>query len=158
MQPSQTAVIFRQSTPELAPNCSHCTLSVGDSVVVQVWAKLHANHTKIRVTEGSAYRFVVPAGQIWTDWFIRANANGYQLGPLPFIQELFRSSKPLPDKNWFLLTGALDRPDRSPFPIGGHPVERKMTSDGELVLFANDAKSFYWNNFGRIQVIITRVL
>jgi hypothetical protein len=139
---------------------------VGDSAVVEIWARPRANHTKIFVKKGSKYSFVVPPGQIWTDWFIGTDANGYPHGPLPFIQEAFRSTKPFPDKNWFLLTGAIDRPEHAPFPIGGNPVgtpvgtpvERKMTSNGELILFANDAKSFYWNNFGRIQVIITRVL
>jgi hypothetical protein len=163
---SEAIVIFRQSTPEISPIGQTVTLSLGDSAVVEVWAKSPANHTNIRVQKGSKIRFVVPPGQIWNDWFVGTDANGYHRGPLPFIQEAFRSAKFLPDSNWFLLAGAIDRPENAPFPIGGNPagtpvgtpVEREMPSSGELILFANDAKSFYWNNFGRIQVIVTRVL
>jgi hypothetical protein len=162
MKQSETVVKFRRSAPELSTNSKNVELSVGDSAVVEIWARLRANHTKIVVKEGSKYSFAVPPGQIWTDWFIGTDANGYPRGPLPFIQEAFRSKKPLPGKNWFLLIGAIDRPERAPFCIGGNPAGtaavRQIKSNGELILFANDAKSFYWNNFGRIQVIITRVL
>jgi hypothetical protein len=162
---AKAIIIFRQSTPEIPTKAQTVVLSLGDSVVVEVWAKSPANHTNIQVQKGSKYRFVVPPGQIWTDWFVGTDANGYSHGPLPFIQEAFRSRKLLPDSNWFVLTGAIDRPENAPFAIGGNPagtpigtpVQREMTSSGELILFANDAKSFYWNNFGRIQVIVTRV-
>jgi hypothetical protein len=157
MKQSGTAVLFRRSAPELSSNAKNVALSVGDSAVVEIWARRRANHTQIVVKEGSQYSFVIPSGQIWTDWFIRTDANGYPHGPLPIIQEAFRSTKPLPDDNWFLLAGAINRPDHTPFPIGGNPVEKRMPSNGELILFANDAKLFYWNNFGRIQVIITRL-
>jgi hypothetical protein len=158
MKESEAIVTFRRSTPEIAINSKNIELSVGDSAVVEIWARPRANHTGILVKKGSKYSFVVPPGQIWTDWFVRTNAEGYPHGPLSFIQEAFRSTKPLPNKNWFLLIGAIDRPERAPFSIGGTRVVRRMTCSGELVLFANDAKAFYWNNFGRIQVIITRVL
>lgn len=162
MKQSETIVTFRRSAPEISTNSKTVDLSVGDSAVVEIWAKSPANHTNIVVKEGSKYRFVVPPGQIWTDWFIGTDANGYSRGPLPFIQEAFRSTKPLPNKNWFLLAGAIDRPEHAPFAIGGNPegtpAEMEMKSSGELIFFANDAKSFSWNNFGRIQVIVTRVL
>jgi hypothetical protein len=158
MKESEAIVTFRRSAPEIATNSKNIDLSVGDSAVVEIWARLRANHTRIFVKKGSKYSFVVPPGQIWTDWFVRTDARGYPHGPLPLIQEAFRSTKPLPNENWFLLIGAIDRPERAPFCIGGTPVVRQMKSSGELVLLANDAKAFYWNNFGRLQVIITRVL
>jgi hypothetical protein len=159
----ETIVTFRRAAPEISTYSKTVDLSVGDSAVVEIWAKLRGNHTKIAVKEGSKYSFVVPANQIWTDWFIGTDANGYSHGPLPFVQEAFSSTKPFPNKNWFLLIGAIDRPECAPFYIGGGipvgtPVVKQMKSSGELILFANDAKSFYWNNFGRIQVIVTRVL
>jgi hypothetical protein len=166
VQQSETIVTFRRSAAQLSTSSKAVDLSVGDSAIVEVWARLRANHTKIRVKRGSKYRFVVPPGQIWTDWFIPTDANGYARGPIPFIQEAFASTKVLPHKNWFLLTGAVGCPEHQPFPIGanpvgmpvGTPVEKEMRSSGELILFANDARSFYWNNFGRIQVIVTRAL
>jgi hypothetical protein len=137
MKQSETVVIFRRSAPELSTNSKNVEFSVGDSAVVEIWARLRANHTKIVVKEESKYSFVVPPSQIWTDWFIGTDANGYPHGPLPFIQESFRSTKPLPDKNWFLLIGAIDRPERAPFCIGGNPpgtaVVRQMKSNGELI-------------------------
>jgi hypothetical protein len=158
MSQSEAIVIFRRSAPEVMTDRATVYLSVGDSAVVEVWAKSQANHTKIAVKQGSKYRFVVPSGQVWTDWFIRSDANGYPHGPLPFLQEAFQATKPLPDKNWFLLVGAIDRPENATFAIGGKPIEVLMNSSGGLILFANDSKWFYWNNFGRIQVIVTRVL
>jgi hypothetical protein len=109
------------------------------------------------VTEGTSYRFLVPEGQTWTDWFISCGANGKPHSALSFIQERFRLTKPLPDENWFALVGAVDRPQHKPFLIGTGAFACPMPATGELILFANDARCFYWNNFGRIQVIVTRI-
>jgi hypothetical protein len=73
------------------------------------------------------------------------------------VQELFRGCKPLPSKNWFALAGAIDNPINFPFVIGEGEKTVPMPATGELVLFANDANGFYWNNFGSLLVAITRL-
>jgi hypothetical protein len=157
MEASETTILFRKSAPHAVTSTELVKLSVGDSAVVQVWARPHVNHTRIAVMEGTGYHFLVPGGQTWTDWFIRCGANGYPHSALSFIQERFQSTKPLPDKNWFALVGAVDSPQRKPFLIGTGTLVCPMPATGELILFANDARCFYWNNFGRIQVIVTRI-
>jgi hypothetical protein len=57
--------------------------------------------------------------------------------------------------HWYELTGAVGNPFRQTFAIGkGKTVTIK--SDGELFLFANDAKDRYKNNYGSLRVRITR--
>ena len=102
VQQSETIVTFRRSVPQLATSSNAIDLSVGDSAIVEVWARLRANHTKIRVKRGSKYRFVVPPGQNWTDWFIRTDANGYAHGPLPFITGSVRFNKGSPGRKLVL--------------------------------------------------------
>lgn len=160
IQESQTTVLFRPGLPPTIAQSEPINLRLGDSALVEVWARLPANATRIIVNPGMRLRYLVPQGQVWTDFYAQTDASGYPHGPLAFVQERFASTKPLPDKNWFLLTGAFDRPDSFAFPIeisDKGPVIVDMQHSGKLVLFANDARDYYWNNFGRIQVVITRL-
>jgi hypothetical protein len=160
IEESQSTVVFRHDlTPSIAKP-GPIDLKPGESALVEVWARLPANETRIAVTPGMRLQFLVPAGQLWTDFYIETNAAGYPRGPLAFLQERFASTKPLPNKNWFLLCGAINRPDRFPFPIGScnkGPVTVDIRGSGQLVLFANDARDYYWNNFGRLNVVIFRL-
>jgi hypothetical protein len=132
-------------------------LAVGDSRTVHVRARIPANPTGLRVTEGSKYEFLVPGDQTWIDFYIRTTADGYSRSPLGFVQELFRGLKPLPNSNWFVLGGAIDAPRNFPFLIGRNSGPVSMPANGELIFFANDAKGFYCNNRGSLSVQITRV-
>ena len=157
---SETTVLFhRGSTPTLVER-GPIKLTVGESALVEVWSRLPANETRIAVAPGMEFRFLVPPGQVWTDFYVTKGASGYRRGPLAFIQERFASTKPLPDENWFCLVGAFNQPECFPFAIrtdNENPATITVHHFGQLVLFANDARSFYWNNFGRIQVVITRL-
>ena len=158
MQKSRaTIVVFPHTSPKVAVASEYVTLNPGDSAVVQVWARLPRNHTGIWMTARSTLRFSIPPRQQWTDWVIQTDGGGYSHGPLPIIQERFASTKPLPSENWFALLGAIDGARSSPLLIGGNGGVIDFHDTGELVLFANDARSFYWNNFGRLQVIVTRL-
>lgn len=157
---SQTTVLFRRDLAPTVVKRGPINLRVGDSALVEVWARLPANATRIAVTPGMRLQFLIPPGQVWTDFYIQTDALGYPHGPLALVQECFAPTKPLPDKNWFALTGAYDHPNCFPFVIGRcgeKPVTVCVEHSGELVLSPNDARSFYWNNFGRIQVVITRL-
>ena len=150
-------LIFRASRPVMDCSAAVSKLTVGDSATVHVKAHLPVNRTRLRVSEGEQYQFFVPPCQSWTDFFITKNPDGYRRGPIWFLQELFRGFKPLPDKNWFALAGAIDCPTKLPFLIGCGINAIPMKATGELVLFANDAAGFYWNNFGSLIVAITRL-
>ena len=150
-------MIFPASKPAVAGGPADISdLDIGDSAVFQVQARICANPTFLRVTKGTQYQFFVPPGQRWTDLFIGTDANGYANSPISCIQDLFRGLKPLPEKNWFALAGAIDRPRNAPFLIGNDRNPIVMKADGQLILFANDAAGFYWNNFGSLLVAITR--
>ena len=157
MENSGPTVIFPASRPALSAPAAVGMLTVGDSAIIHVKARLSVNRTHLRVNQGTRYQFLVPPCQSWTDFFISINADGYRRGPTWFVQELFRGFKPLPQKNWFALAGAIDRPTKFPFLIGCGTNAIPMDASGELVLFANDAAGFYWNNFGSIIVAITRL-
>lgn len=160
IEESQTTVLFRRNlTPAIAKSGS-IYLRPGDSALVEVWARLPANSTRIVVTPGMRLRFLVPPGQLWTDFYIQTDASGYTHGPLAFIQERFASTKPLPNENWFALIGAINRPDTPVFVMRKCDKRRDIVDihdTGKLILFANDARCFYWNNFGRLEVVITRL-
>jgi hypothetical protein len=157
IQKSRATVVFPHTSPKVVVDSECTALNPGDSAVVQVWARLPRNHTGIWVTGGSAVRFSIPPRQQWTDWVIQTDGGGYPHGPIPFLQERFASTKPLPGENWFALVGAIEGSPSSPFLIGGKGRVVDFSDTGELVLFANDARSFYGNNFGRLQVIVTRL-
>lgn len=132
-------------------------LAVGQTAVVNVRAHFNANHTNLKVTSGNFYQFSVPPNQVWNDFYIVSSAKGYQKSVIWFIQDFFRGLKPLPEENWFALAGAIDSPENSPFLIGESTKPISMKASGERILFANDAKGFYWNNFGSLLVAFTRV-
>jgi hypothetical protein len=140
---------------------SHTRLEVGDEMVVCVESRCKSNLTGLEMKPRESYRFTVPERQTWTDWFTSTSPAGYP--PRSSLQERARCSKPMPDQNWFALCGAIGCPTSHPFVIGsGTTVKIEPQSagaqcpSGKLVLFANDAKHFYWNNFGRVWVLITR--
>lgn len=157
MKASAPPLIFLASNPVAGRPETTLTLAVGDSAVVQVRAHLPVNQTHLKVMQGTRYQFIVPPCQFWIDFFIRATAAGYRRSPIWFTQELFRGLKPLPTNNWFALVGAIDHPNNCPFLVGEETEPISMQANGMLILFANDAKGFYWNNFGSLLVAITRV-
>lgn len=150
-------VVFRGSKSVPCSPSAPETLDVNDSAVVLVRARHPANFTPFQVEQGSDYEFYALPYQSWVDFFIPSSAAGYARGPVAPVQELFRGLKPLPQVNWFALVGAIGRPTNHPFLIGDGRKLVTVAANGRLILFANDAAGFYWNNFGSLAVAITRV-
>lgn len=150
-------VRFNQlAAPEVIPVGTTTRLNVGESAIVPIWSRNPANSTELHVSPGELYRFFVLPDQTWTDWFITCQSDGYQTHTSLSPQELAQSSKILPVQNWFVLCGAIDRPGVSTFVIG-RVCTRLIDRGGKLILFANDATFAYWNNFGKIWVLVTRI-
>lgn len=112
-------------------------------------------HTGFRVAEGARYRITVPAGQIWTDWFVK---NGPE-GSTTLLQKIFRRQLRFPPTRdpraeFFTLIGAIGESLDHAFLIGAGPCEFTAPLSGELVCFANDLWSAYWNNQGEMRLNI----
>jgi hypothetical protein len=151
------SIVFRNCNPTICQSAVRNSLAVADTALFEVRAHVPTNHTSLFVTSGDRYQFSVPSTQRWIDFFIVSPPRGYQRSLIWPVQELFRNLKPLPAKNWFALASAIDEPGNAPVSIGEGKDPVRMPVGGELVLFANDAKGFYWNNVGSLLVAITRL-
>ncbi len=62
----------------------------------------------------------------------------------------------MPSARWFALVAEVAGRPGDPYVFGtSAPFEPR--GDGQLILYANDAPFAYWNNFGSIEVRVTRV-
>jgi hypothetical protein len=127
-------------------------LNVGEQVKVPVAARPGWNDTGVDVVEGQELDFVSTG--IWWDFFVPCGPGGH---PSPSWHLLLRLVGPLrraPTENWFALIGAVGPADQ--FLIGTGRRQR-MPATGRLRCYANDVRRFYWNNWGSIQLTITRI-
>jgi hypothetical protein len=135
-------------------------LRVGESATFPVRAADKYNWAGVRLEKGAAYRFDVPGGQKWQDGGISCGAEGWTSASLPWYKEAvvkhFEDDRRLPAANWFELVGALDDEETELFRIGSG---RDFTAprEADLYAFANDLKSRYGNNSGKLTVTVTRV-
>lgn len=65
--------------------------------------------------------------------------------------------KRVPDKPLFYLCGCLDEDDGVAFGIGNELNGWISPSEGMLSFFANDYPIMYFNNWGKLQLKITRL-
>jgi hypothetical protein len=132
-------------------------LKEGEAMLLGVDSRYRRNHTGLRITAGQTYRFLAPASQTWDDAWIVSSPRGYP-PPGEFFSgylSLFKSWKSLSNEKWFALCGEVATAKPAPFVIGEGKVWT-ADSSGELLLFANDARHFYWNNSGSIWLLVLR--
>lgn len=123
------------------------------SIVVHVPARSKWTPTGILVQKGDIYRFESLPPNKWYDFFYPAPATGY--GSLSVVQSWSEPKRRVPDANWFVLCGSIERSGPA-FNIWS--VDRKpLKANGQLGLFPNDTPNAYWNNCGELRVRITRV-
>lgn len=125
-------------------------LTVGDSTApVPIHARFFWNKTGVFL--GSGERYSMRATGTWYDFGIPCGPDGYDRWYLRWATGLRR----LPAADWFFLIGALDSNLESSFRIGSNATVTS-SADGELTCFANDIEAMYWNNWGIVDLIITR--
>src|SRR5687768_140660 len=116
------------------------------------------NSTGITVMAGHTYQ--LEATGKWTDLIITRDANGYATDEAPFLSRAslrkHEARRRMPHENWFVLVGGIDRDHTTTFRIGTGCVYVAPRT-GELTCFANDDPSFYWNNWGSIELMVTPV-
>jgi len=155
------AIIGSMLKPLTCPNPSAIlaiqpkTLGAGEQQTLLVRAHCPCNDTELEVKQGEEYS--ITASGDWWDLVFRSGARGYRAPAWSVFQTLLQGERRLPAELWCVLGGQLlPDPDQS-FSIGEGGAWRPL-SNGRLVLFANDVKGFYWNNWGSISVTIRRVV
>lgn len=135
-------------------------LRVGESATFPVRAADRYNWAGVRLEEGATYRFDVPGDQKWQDASVSCGADGWTSESLPWYKEAvvkhFEGARRLPEANWFELVGALDDEDKELFRIGSG-CDYAAPREADLDAFANDLKTRYANNTGKLMVTIKRV-
>ena len=126
-------------------------LGVGEQIDFTVFARAKLNATPLWVQQGERHRFV--ASGTWYDASIRTGPAGYPSRSLGF--RLVAPFRRVRNANWFALIGSIHQ--KGPAFVIGDGAEIVMLADGLLYCFANDLPSFYFNNSGHIQVVVTRL-
>ena len=142
------------------------SLEVGEKRSVTVYANLKYNVTGIKLPAGSKVMFRLKDGQKWYDADIECGPDGWDADEeidnrlLRWGIKLAESKRRFPDAEWFELTGCFNKNLASCFRVLEHTTKRtKLSVDkaGELYFFANDLKSKYGNNRGRISLVVERI-
>jgi hypothetical protein len=131
------------------------SLAPGQSVAVRVSSRRTDQSTGLVVAAGERYSIVPDACHRWVDFFIPCTAAGYMTQWTEWYMRGFECKKPLPYRPWLALVGRIGDCHLKAFLIGTNWAGT-ANHGGELFLFANDAKGWYWNNFGEMPVTITR--
>lgn len=127
-------------------------LSINSACATTVKAIEPENMVGLEINSGEEYTVTVPEGQTWLD-DKRPNTppRGKEGSP---IMNLFALLKKAKNSLWFALIAEI-KGENKPYDLSVDS-NFKPTGNGELVLYANDAKWFYWNNAGEILVEIHR--
>ena len=116
---------------------------------IKVAANVFPTSTQIVVSKGETYK--ISAEGKWQDSdFPPSDATGFKGFTAPMFFGMLL--KPLPSQYYMKLCGKVGN---WKFPIG-ISTEVIMKRDGELLLFANDAKGFFDNNSGILKVTLKK--
>lgn len=129
-------------------------LAVGETATVPVDSRPRWVPTSIALNSGSTYR--LSAIGAWTD-----KLSKYTCGPEGYESdswilrwsECLRSSR---RSRWFALIGAIGADSHTQFLIGDQ-LDLSPSASGELTCFANDVWFMRSNNYGSVQLKVTRV-
>jgi hypothetical protein len=142
------------------------SMEVGEKRAVNVYANLKYNVTGIKLPAGSKVMFTVKAGQKWYDADIECGPEGWDADKeidnrlLRWGIKLTESKRRFADAEWFELTGCFNKDLGSCIHVLKHTTKQKklvVDAGGELYFFANDLKSKYGNNRGRISLVVQRL-
>lgn len=133
------------------------TLEPNETRRVRIRAREPRNDTGITLVAGQRYE--MRSTGTWTD-FITRDTNGFTSAEAPRLTRrlLQRNEhrRRRPHENWFVLIGTIGRDESTTFRIGT-AVTRQADRTGELVCLANDVPNAYWNNWGAVELAVTRL-
>lgn len=125
-------------------------LQPGDTKQLTIYAADRYSRNIVAAEPGQQYHIRYQQGKRWVDLIIPATATGYK-NPLA---DLF--GQRLKGCNCFCLCATFNDDDVHAFPIG---LETTFvcTMTGSLSFFANDVPRYDWNNWGHINILVTRL-
>jgi hypothetical protein len=134
------------------------TLEPGDPRRVRIGAREPWNDTGLIIVAGQRYE--MRSTGTWTDFFITRDAEGFTSDEAPALtRRLLKKHehrRRQPRENWFTLIGAIGREETTAFRIGT-ALTFRADRTGELSCFANDVPDAYWNNWGSVELVVTRL-
>ncbi len=128
-------------------------LAVGESVGARIYARRKWNDTQVDLVAGHEY--ACTAEGRWVDLLIPSDADGYASGRLLTLR-LTERLRRVPSARWFALIGVVVGAPEPAFLIGKSRMIVPLTG-GRLKCFANDLSFMYWNNYGSVQLTVTRL-
>jgi hypothetical protein len=127
------------------------TIKTNNVIEITLYARDYYSRNSLVIEPGETYRIVSKKCQYWWDWFIPSAASGYW-NPLAIHLGLrVKTAK------CFSLCGAYNRDENTVFEICTDAVIIAQQNKRLLYFFANDNKKAYWNNWGRIKIIVERL-
>lgn len=127
------------------------TISPNQMIEITVYAKDFYSRHSLIINPGETYRITSKKSQYWWDWFVPSSPSGY-CNPLAV-----RLGLRVKTAKCFSLCGAFDEDENTVFEIGKSAVAPVQQNKRSLYFFANDYRKAYWNNWGRIKIIVERV-
>ena len=124
-------------------------LAVGERARFTIKARAKETSTGLLLCAGEQYLF--DAQGKWRDLPFVCDANGWDSA----LYKRVNSKKRKPAFPWLSLIGYLRGHAASAFLIGSYR-EHTCSNEGELICYANDAESMYGNNFGSVELTVTR--
>ncbi len=143
--------------PFLPPLCTQlkdASLDEGEACLTIVAADEPENGAGLNVKAGEAYSVLVPEQQEWRDASIRHVAPCGKPGE--GVMVLFSPWKKVRDSQWFSLIAEIKGGGESALYDICKGKEIKAAKSGRLAFYANDAWGMYWNNYGQIEVVVSR--
>lgn len=127
-------------------------MEVGQTASATIQARAPWNDTRIDLVQGGIYQLTAEGK--WWDLFIQADADGYPTKLWP--QGHYESRRRVPTALWFCLVGVIASVEGRAFAIGRH-AQIEAETQGRLFCCANDVPGYYFNNFGKLQLLVQRV-
>ncbi len=148
----RTAITHSASALTSCGKISGNKLDIGSSCTTIVKATESENIVGLKIVAGEEYTITSAEKQTWHD---ASRSNMPPCGePGSFMMNLFAILKKARKSLWFSLIAEI-KDEKKPYDLCEAP-NFLASGNGELILYANDAKGFYYNNSGEIIVEIRR--
>ena len=134
-------------------NALQGSLEINQTCAAEVDSANPANPTGLFVKRNEEYEITVPGGQKWCDASYTNQPPSGDVGS--FFMNLFAWLKKDRSAKWFTMIAEIQG-EGVPYDMACSSLLRAGRC-GNLLLYANDARGFYWNNKGKILVEIRRV-
>jgi hypothetical protein len=128
-------------------------LQQNQAVEIPVFAKDYYSRHSVLIEPEKTYLITCKPRQYWWDWFVPSSPQGYK----NFIVKLFGLKLRVSSAKCFCICGVYGENETTAFKIGNQILIKPQKETKSLYFFANDYEKAYWNNWGKITIIIRRI-